>query len=410
MNNKIDKLFDNPWFIRIIALILALLLFENVLDEKKPEEQNVPPGQESEVVEDVPVKIYYDVENLVISGVPRTVTLKLTGPKNIVQQAMTQRDYEVYVDLSNAEIGTQKVPIQIKEISDRITVEIDPATAIVSVQEKVTQEFSVEAEFNSGLLSDGYTAKQSIIKPKNVKVTGAKDVVDKIAYVKATLDVKDSIKETFTREAEVIAFDKDLNKLDVIVEPNSVDVTVVIEANTKKVPIRIKESGTPPAGITIDSVSLNIDEATIVGKEEALAKVDFVNVELDLSDINKDTTITLPVILPEGVVESDPARADVTIKVSKTENRTLANIPIQVEGLDNEYVMSFVDSSETTLIISGESEDIKDLNALDFNVYIDASGLGEGEHDVPIKVTGPEQANWELEKSTVRIKITKKEA
>lgn len=408
--NKIDKLFDNPWFIRIIALILALLLFENVLDEKKPDEQNVPPGQETEVVEDVPVKVYYDVENLVISGVPRTVNLKLTGPKNIVQQAMTQRNYEVYVDLSNAEIGTQKVPIEIREISERITVEIDPATAIVSVQEKVTQEFSVEAEFNSGLLSDGYTAKQSIIKPKNVKVTGAKDVVDKIAYVKATLDVKDPVKETFTKEAEVIAFDKDLNKLNVTVEPNSVDVTVVIEANTKKVPIRIKESGTPPSGITIDSVSLSIDEATIVGTEEALAKADFVNVELDLNDIKKDTVITLPVVLPEGIVESDPAKVDVTVKVSKTEKRTISNIPIEVEGLPSEYLVSFVDSSEVNLAISGESEDIKNLKASDFNVYIDATGLDEGEHDVPIKVSGPEQAVWELEKSTVKINITKKEA
>lgn len=408
--NKIDKLFDNPWFIRIIALILALLLFENVLDEKKPDEQNVPPGQESEVVEDVPVKIYYDVENLVISGVPRTVTLKLTGPKNIVQQAMTQRDYEVYVDLSNAEIGRQKVPIEIREISDRITVEIDPATAIVSVQEKVTKEFSVEAEFNNGLLADGYTAKQSIIKPKNVKVTGAKDVVDNIAYVKATLDVKDPTKETFTREAEVIAFDKDLNKLDVIIEPKTVDVTVVIEANTKKVPIRIKESGSPPAGIEIESLSLNIDEATIIGKEEALAKVDYVNVDLALSDIKKDTVITLPIILPEGIVESDPAKVEVTIKVSKTESRTLTNIPIQVEGLNNEYVMSFVDSPEATLIISGESEDIQELKASDFNISIDVSGLNEGEHNVPIKVSGPDQVDWELEQSTIRIKITKEEA
>ena len=51
---KLDKFFDNPWFIRIMALILALLLFENVIDQKMPEEENVPPGQETEVVEEVP--------------------------------------------------------------------------------------------------------------------------------------------------------------------------------------------------------------------------------------------------------------------------------------------------------------------------------------------------------------------
>ena len=158
--DKLDKLFDNPWFIRIMALILALLLFENVIDQKTPEEENVPPGQDTEIVEEVPVKVYYDTENLVVTGVPRTVTIKLTGPKNIVQQAVTQRKFEVYVDLSDAEIGKQKVPIEIRDISEKINVEIDPPSAIVSVQEKVTQVFKVDPEFNSALLSNGYVEKQ----------------------------------------------------------------------------------------------------------------------------------------------------------------------------------------------------------------------------------------------------------
>ncbi len=408
--DKLDKLFDNPWFIRIMALILALLLFENVIDQKTPEEENVPPGQDTEIVEEVPVKVYYDTENLVVTGVPRTVTIKLTGPKNIVQQAVTQRKFEVYVDLSDAEIGKQKVPIEIRDISEKINVEIDPPSAIVSVQEKVTQVFNVDPEFNSALLPNGYVEKQRMAEPKQVKITGAKDIVDSIAFVKATLDLKNPKKETFTEQATVLAFDKNLNKLDVIIEPQTVQVTVVIEANTKKVPIRIREVNSLPDGVEIESLSLNIDEAMIIGTEEALAKTNFVNVELDLSQIKRNTIITLPVTLPEGIVESDPAKVDVTVKVRRTESRTLTNLPIHVKGLPDDYMVSFIDGSEVDLVVFGKDEDIGNLKGSDFEVYIDVSGLKEGEHQVPIKVKGPDRADWEPEKSSVKIRITKEEA
>ncbi|MFS8630530.1 MAG: YbbR-like domain-containing protein [Bacillales bacterium] len=407
---KLDKLFDNPWFIRIMALILALLLFENVIDQKMPEEENVPPGQETEVIEEVPVKVYYDTENLVVSGVPKTVTLELTGPRNIVQQAITQQKYEVYVDLSDVELGTQKVPIQIRNISDKIDVNIDPPTAIVTVQEKITAGFSVEAEFNSGLLPKGYTIKQKLVEPKRVKITGAKDVVESIAYVKATLDLKDEIKETLTEQAEVQAFDKNLNKLDVAVEPEKVKVTLVVEANTKQVPVRVIERNSLPDGVTLESLSLNVEEVTIIGPDEALDRTEFVNVELDLSEINKDMVLTLPVVLPEGVVESSPDKVEVTIKVRRTESRTLKNLPIQVEGLSDEYMVSFLDDSEVDLVVYGNSERVKSLKASDFKVYIDVAGLHEGDHSVPIKVRGPEQIEWKLEKSSVKIQLTKEEA
>ena len=101
MNKYIDKLIESPWFIRIVALLLALLLFENVYEENG-QEVNVPQDKQVEVIEDVPVKVYYDTENLVVTGVPETVTLTLSGPRSNLTQAVTQRAFEVYVDLTEA--------------------------------------------------------------------------------------------------------------------------------------------------------------------------------------------------------------------------------------------------------------------------------------------------------------------
>ena len=54
---------------------------------------------------DIPVKSYYDTENLVVTGVPETVEVTLEGPTPNLQAAKTQKDFEVYVDLSKVKVG-----------------------------------------------------------------------------------------------------------------------------------------------------------------------------------------------------------------------------------------------------------------------------------------------------------------
>lgn len=105
-----DKLMDNPWFLKGVALVLAFLLFSSVPDGggNKATDENVPASQKVETIEDVPVKSYFDTENFVVSGVPNTVKLTIQGPKSIVQTAKSIKDFEVYVDLTDAKIGKKR--------------------------------------------------------------------------------------------------------------------------------------------------------------------------------------------------------------------------------------------------------------------------------------------------------------
>lgn len=411
MDKFIEKLIDSPWFIRILALVLALLLFENVYEAKNETAVNVPQDQETVTIEDIPVKSYYDTDTLVVSGVPDTVSITLSGPKPSMQQARIQRGFEVYVDLTEADIGTQQVPIQIRDISDKLTVVINPETANVSVQEKVTEEFNVEAEFNNNLLSEGYISEKSVVQPNKVKITGAKDIIDKISYVKATLDVNNPVKETITRKADILVLDQELNKLNVVVEPAQVNVTIPVKAISKKVPIQIVQTGSSPNGVKIESVTLDQQEATIIGNEEALRNVESVRVELDLSKIEKDSSLTLPIIISKGIVEVNPETVKLTIDVSETENKTLSNLPIKAEGLPEQYNVVFrePENGVTSLTIFGLSDQIEQVDPSDFTVSINVSNLQEGDHDVALSVSGPEELVWQLERETVAISIAQKE-
>lgn len=414
MDKYINKFIENPWFIRVIALIVALLLFENVHDERNETAVNVPQDQQSETIEEVPVTVYYDTETLVVSGVPETVTLTLSGPKTSLQQARIQRGFEVYVDLTDAKIGTQKVPIQIREISDNLKVTINPDSVTVSVQEKVTEEFTVEAEFSGEQLADGYISDQAIIEPKKVTITGAKDIIDSIGYVKAALDTKGQIKDTIKQKANILVLDHELNKLNVVVEPNQVDVTIPIKASSKTVPINLVQSGIPPEGVTIESVTLEQTEATIIASEEVLNRTDSVRVELDVSKIEEDTVLKQPVIISEGIVEVNPKtiKLTVNVSVSKTENKTISNLPIKIEGLSEQYMATIREpaNGSSSLTVSGMREVIEQLNPSHFSVFVDVSTLEEGDHTVNINVNGPEDISWHLEQETARISITQKEA
>ncbi|MBP2241615.1 YbbR domain-containing protein [Cytobacillus eiseniae] len=423
MDKFIDKLVDTRWFMKVISLILALLLFQSVYDPiKNVSNVNVPGEQDTEIIEGVPVKTYYDTDNLIVTGVPDTVSLSVKGPKNVLQPAKVQRDFEVYVDLSDAEIGTKRVPIEIRDISDKLEVTIDPAYVNVNIQEKVTKEYKIDVEFDQSLLEDGYISEAPEAEPKEIKITGAKDTIEKITYVKAAVNLKGPINETVRREAQVLVLDKDMNKLDVILEQETVDVIIPVKSLSKTVPITVIEKGSPPDHITIDSITLDVTEVKIYASQEVLDETENVRVEVDLSQITSNIELTLPVIISDGIKEVNPqtVKAEVLTNERNTdtgdgeetdENIQFSNLPIHLSGLSGQYEASLQSPTNgASITVFGEREKISQLKPADFNVFLDLANLEEGEHEVKINVKGPTEVEWKLSTETAKISIIEKES
>ena len=444
MNKLFNIVIGKNWFTKVLSLAFALLLFSYAYNpNESTTDVNVPGDSETAVLEDVPVTAYYDTENVVVTGIPKTVTVTLRGPTVHIQQAKLKKDFEVYVNLANAELGSKSVPLLIKDLSDKIKATMDPETIKVSVKEKVTKEFAVEAEYTSSSIENGYAAGTPKVEPKTVKVTGAKEEIEKVAYVKANVNLDGNTNEAVSQQAKVSVLDSSLNKLNVQVEPETVQVNIPVKRTSKTVPINIVEQGTPPANITIDSITLDKKEATISGPEDVLKEVESTRVEVDLSTIEKDVELTLPVIISNGVTAVDPELVTVTVKVTveeeeqeqqeeedeqeqedqedqnseeaavteNIETKTLSSVPIGIQGLKNSLEATIdKPSSSTSLQISGEQNKIRELSASDFKLYIDLTGMDEGKHEVAIKVDGPEDIDWELAIDTASVSITNKEA
>ena len=265
----------------------------------------------------------------------------------------------------------------------------------------------MEAEFDSDLIKDGYSSGQPTVKPNKVKITGAKDVIDRITYVKAALEGRDLLDSTVTREAQVQVLDKELNKLDVIVEPEIVEVTIPVKSNTKTVPINIIEKGTLPAGVTIESIDLDVKEAVISGDEDILKVTDKVRVEVDVSKISENTTLTLPVIISNGITKVTPETVKATVVVKREEEKTVSGLPINIRGLSEQYevVINEPVNRLVNLLVLGPSNTVSGLGPNDFNIFVDLTGLTDGVHNVTIQVNGPPNVTWKPDKSSANITI-----
>ncbi|MFC0298618.1 CdaR family protein [Geobacillus jurassicus] len=407
-----DKLMDHPWFIRVVSLLLAIMLYMSAnVGAKTGETRNTFGQEDTETLIDIPVVAYYDEENLVVSGVPKYVNVTLQGPASIVKPTALQRNFEVYVDLTELPLGTYTVPIKYKDISDKLKVTIQPASVKVTIREKVSKRFSVGVEFfNRNKMPDGYSVGEPTVEPDAVTITGAKELIDNISFVKAIVDLEGAT-ETLTRETRVRVYDRRGNELDIEPEPSSVKVTVPVESPSKTVPVQVKTTGELPDGVHLVSITPEPDRVTIYGPKGVLNRIDKLEgLTVDLDDITDDETVELDVPLPDGAKSVDPGKIKVHIDVEKDIAQTWENVPIAVVGLPDSYKAEFVKPVEgkITIRLIGPPDIVRGLTKDDVRLYVDVSGLDVGEHQVPIQWDNPNHVQWQPSAETAMVHISEK--
>ncbi len=316
-----DKMMDNPWFLRITALLLALLMFFSV----KAQEENsnsAASNTMTEIIEDVPLEVYSDDASLMVSGVPATVDVYITGPTSMVQTTQQIKDFTVFADLRNLPLGEHRIRVQTENISEQLGVRIDPTFLDVMIEERVTQEFKIDAELNERLIAEGHVLKSISADPDTVTVSGPKSVIDAISFVKATVTVEPGLDSSVTKEARVRVLANDLTKLDnVTIEPEVVEVEAVIEEYSRDVPISLIQTGTPLEGISIEEIETVIDTVKISGPQNIVDAIEEYEVEVNVSGVTpSDTLIEVELPAPEGTSSVDPLSLiiDADINVDET--------------------------------------------------------------------------------------------
>lgn len=310
-------MLESKWGLRFVALILALLMFLSVNNVFGSLFSENALKSSDHVIEDVPVDTIYNTKELYLSGAPKTVDVKVSGPQSTILQAEKLLNFKVELDLKNKSVGQYKENFKIKGLSDELKATVVPKRANVTLQDKVSKKYPIEAEINQNRIASGYELVGETVNPSQVTITGGQEELNKIAYVKATLDETKQLTDDTTEKAGISVLDSNLNKLDVQIRPDTVNVNIKVARSSKTVTLNPVTKGSASKNINIDDITLDKTEVKIYGSRNVLDGIGSIDVPVDISNVDGDTSKKVSLSLPDGVDEAEFKNVEAKIETSK---------------------------------------------------------------------------------------------
>ncbi len=409
-NSKaLEKLIGKKQTLIVISLVLALAVFF-IVDS----EGNTLIDQYAEILYDQKVTATYNEEAYVVEGLPEAVDITLVGQKRHIFLAKQSPSGEVTVDLTGLGPGQHRVNLRYTQQLSSIDYRIDPSTVTVTIYDKVSETKALTYDI---LHQDNLDTKLNIdsveLDRSEVIVKGAEYKLDEVATVRALVDVDDfptqEAGELTLEDVPLVAYDADGKVVDVEIVPKSVTAKVTISSPSKEVPIEIVPNGELAFGKAIRSLSSNIDSVTVYGSQEALDRLDSLEVEVDVTGLDEDKEYTVTLKRPNGITEISENTITVNVTLDDSTTREIENISIATENLDSQYSVQALseEDSRVTVVVTGSKSIIDNIDPSIIYAYVDLEGLGVGEHEVDVKVRGDDvKLTYTPKTKKVKVRIT----
>ena len=394
-----------------ISLILALIAFFYVDNES-----NILIDSSAEVLYDQEVDVTYNAEAYVIEGLPDTVDVTLIGRRVDLYLAKQLSNGKVGADLSNLKEGTHKITLNYESPIRSVSYKLDPSTVNVNIYQKVSRTIDLNIDvINKDKLDSKLSISGVNLDQEEVIIKGAEHTLDKVATVKALVDVSKlinpSVGVTELDDVKLVAYDTEGNTIDVEMVPEKVVASISIESPSKEIPIKVIPKGSVEFGKAIDSIACDITKVTVYGDKETLDSLEYIPVEVDVSGLSKDKDYTIVIPKPSGISDISETTATVSVKLGTEVTTEIADIPIDAVNLDENYKVVAIgeNSSKTTVVVKGTENVLKSIDSSNIKATVDLSDYSEGDYEVTVNVTGDDvKATYESKTTKVKIRISKK--
>lgn len=414
-NIDINKYLSKPNFLIYLSLLLAIIAFLLIDNKVIRLVEN-----EAEIIKNIPVNVIYNEEAFVIENVPSEIDITITGRKSDIYLAKQLGDFRVELDLSKyTEPGTYKVKFTYSKSIESVNYNLNPSYVTVTIKDKVSEVHSVTYD----LISDGLDGKLSVNKvnldSNEVIIKGSQDVLDKIASVKALVDVTDGKYDSAgTYEISnipLVAYDKKGKIIEnVEIVPSTLSGTVELKSYKQSVPLTVTTTGKLVSGRAIASLTINNANSFTVdvyGEENDIKKITSVPVDINIDGLGKESTKTYNVTInkPNGVRFISTKNVTINVTFGDEEQKTvdIHDIGFKEGSIPEGYTANIISNSATSVQVKGVKSNISDITESDINAYVDLSGLGEGTHEVEVKIDNNNPLVSYVVSSTITIKITK---
>ena len=406
-----DKVSGRKSTLLIVSLILAFGVFV-VIDR----ESNMMIDQYAEILYNQPVTAVYNEELYVVEGLPKAVDITLIGQRRHIFLAKQSPSKGVSVDLTGMKPGNHKVTLKYTQRLKSLDYKLDPSQVTVTIYEKVSENrtLTYDVLHQESLDSKLYISNVEIDRSE-VIIKGAQYKLNQVAAVKALVDVKNipnpEAGEITVKDIPLVAYDNDGKIVDVEIVPKTVAANITITSPSKEIPVRVVPKGDLAFGKSIKSMDASLSKITVYGSQEAIDKIEQLEVEIDVKGLEKDKEFNVTLKKPKGITELSSKTMTVKVVIDNSSSKEFENISVQSVNLDNNLKVQALsdEDRQVTVVVKGSADAIKDLQASDISAYIDLKNYGVGEHEVEVKVTGNDlKLDYSSKTKKVKVRITEK--
>ncbi len=414
MGRKTDK-FER-WLVKkntlvFISLIIAIAAFIGI-DQRTTSLVD----SYAEVLYNQKVEAIYNTETYVVEGLPETVDVTLIGKKNDMYLAKQSSKGTVTIDISKLKEGTHKVTLNYESAINSVDYKLDPGVININIFAKASSSrIAIIDTINKEVLDTKLSVSNVSIDKSEIIIKGAERTINKVANVRALVDISKLIDPEVgvmtLKNVPIIAYDTDGKVVDVEMVPSNVTATINIDSPHKEVPIKVIPVGEVQFGKAISAITSSETKVTIYGDETALSKIEYLPVEVDVTNLDTNKTFNVTLQTPNGLREISVKSTKISISLGTEETREINDVMIETTNLDPNYKAAAIGASsiKTTVIVKATSEVLKAIDETKIKAIVDLSGYTEGDHEVSVNVTGDDvKAKYTPKTTKIKIRISKK--
>ncbi|MBD5093628.1 MAG: hypothetical protein HDT26_04960 [Subdoligranulum sp.] len=401
----LDRLLSSRWISILLSLVMAILLWVTVILQQ--------PTQ-TYIIAGVPVS--YDYNSPLYTGasldiINRTdlrVTVSIKGDSSVISN-VSAADIVVYPDYSDVSRsgtpGEYTLPLRARRSDNSLQkFEIDsvtPGNIEISFAQIGTQKFPVEVDASIDP-AEGYYLGEKQTSPTEVTLRGPVEELARVKRVAARVESDEPRDRTMLDSAGLEFFDENGEPVErgsiTVLEGDQVEVTIPV-LKIKEVPLRFEFSNVP-SGYDPAVLRASISPAAIriAGAADLVDGIESINAGfINLTRIQLGKTETLRIPLADGLVNVDGVQ-DATVSFNTRgydEPHTITVNDIRVTNAPAGVSVKVITEMLQNVTLVGETEELAELSPADVIALVDASaqnitvrGSGQQQFSAQIIVTG----------------------
>ncbi len=327
------------------------------------------------------------------------ISVRLRGKRMVLDKIQQNKSFSAYIDISSIDMDSSpesvSLPVKIKTgllASDYVDTEyISPSDVEVYMDENVSKDFKVETIFN-GSVESGVSVSSETIDPEYVKVYGAKGDVDKVASVKAVVNL-DSPHNGQKVNSTLAAYDANGNQISDVYISRDVAVATLKMETERKIPVQAQYTGEPANGCSVGGLTINPNYVFVSGSPDVLDNIMYITLpDIDITGSSADVvrTYDVSVFLPTGAEVSggSDGRITATVEITGKEKHDVSFDSDDIEITGTAQGAAEIEKDSFNIEVTGN-----DLSLEEIKYSLDVTGLAPGEHRVQVDISLPEDCS-----------------